>query len=102
VTAVGSQPYTFYEGMGGWASAVAFKKLHGTLVLFSGCSAREGAEVAPSSGLWVDLARVETVLSRLQLANHDESSVFSDALHWLAAPRVAVSIIAFDWLVPRY
>jgi len=75
VTVVGTQSHTFYEGMGGWASAVAFEELHGTLVLFSRCSAREGAEVAPSSGLWVDLARVEAVLSGLQLANHDESSV---------------------------
>ena len=55
---------------------MAFEKLHGTLVLFSRGSAREGAEVASSSGLWVDLARIEAVLSRLQLADHDESSVF--------------------------
>ena len=54
------------------ASGVVFEELHGTLVLFSRCSAPERAKVASSTGFRVGLTRVQPILPGLELANHDE------------------------------
>jgi hypothetical protein len=36
-----------------------------------GCRAsREGAEISPPPGEWIDLARVQPILARFQLADH--------------------------------
>jgi hypothetical protein len=46
------------------------EELHGALVLLRGGSSRKRSEVAPAAGPRVGFARVQTVATRLQLANH--------------------------------
>src|SRR5262245_47287011 len=49
---------------------VAFEELHRPLVFFGGGAAAECAEISAAACLGVFLARVESVLARLELANH--------------------------------
>jgi hypothetical protein len=54
-----------------WAlSAMVFEELDSSLMLFRLRPSGERAQVSPLSSAWIDLARVETVLSGFQLANH--------------------------------
>ena len=47
-----------------------FKVLDGALVLFRGVEAAERAEVAAAFGLRIDLAGIDSVLSRFKFAYH--------------------------------
>jgi hypothetical protein len=57
--------------MGCWSPpSVSLEKLDGAFVLL-GCPSRaERAQISPFSSSWIDLARVQPVLTRLELANH--------------------------------
>ena len=48
----------------------SLKILDLALMLLGGGAAIEGSEIAPLAGLLVDLARIEPVFSRLELADH--------------------------------
>src|SRR5262249_3853969 len=52
------------------SASMPLEILHGALVLFGGRTRFERAEIAPSTGLRIDLARIEPVLAGLQLADH--------------------------------
>src|SRR5262249_58228871 len=52
-------------------TAPALEELHRALVLLGRLPARERAEIAALAGAGVLLARIEPVLTRLQLADHD-------------------------------
>src|SRR5262245_21981388 len=51
--------------------SAALEILHAALVLLCLCPGRKRAQIAPATGLRVDLARVEPVLAGLELADHD-------------------------------
>jgi hypothetical protein len=53
-----------------FVSVLTFEELHRTLVILCLGSARESAEVPTTARAWVNLSRVQTVLTRLQLPNH--------------------------------
>src|SRR5207302_10823542 len=55
-------------------SAAALEVLHRLLVLLGGGQRLDGAQVAALAGLGVLLARIEAILTALQLADHDEVS----------------------------
>src|SRR3954452_14776766 len=44
--------------------------LHLALVLLGGSFRGKRGEIAPPSGAWIDLARIEPVFARFQLADH--------------------------------
>jgi hypothetical protein len=49
---------------------VTFEVLHLALMGFGFFHARKSSQIAALAGLWIFLARIQTVLARLQLANH--------------------------------
>src|SRR5499427_10801815 len=58
-------------GCGGWSAAsMALEILHGALVLLGRRARVERAEIAAAAGLRVDLARIEAIAARLELADH--------------------------------
>src|SRR5580704_6962489 len=54
-------------------SALALEELHRAFVLFGGRARLEGAEIAAPAGLRVELARIEAVFARFELADHGRS-----------------------------
>jgi hypothetical protein len=58
-------------------STATLEELHGPLVLLGGRAAPERAEIPPAAGTWIPRPRVEPILTRCQLANHDASLPFS-------------------------
>jgi hypothetical protein len=50
--------------------AAALEMLHRTLVLFGRRARLERAEIAPLAGFRIELARIETIASGFELANH--------------------------------
>src|SRR5215469_9227648 len=64
-------PAGFGMGCGGWSAAsMALEILHGALVLLGRRARVERTEVAAAAGLRVDLARIEAIAARLELADH--------------------------------
>src|SRR5262245_23931991 len=53
------------------ALSATLEVLHGALVLLGGRARLERAEVSPFPGLWIDLPRVESILARRELSDHD-------------------------------
>jgi hypothetical protein len=49
---------------------MAFKVLHRALMGFGFFHAWKSSQIASLPGLWIFLARIQTIFARLQLANH--------------------------------
>src|SRR5215831_17748383 len=68
---VGRCPPGSARGCGGWSAAsMTLEVLHGALVLLGRRARVERAEIAPAPGPRVDLARIEAIAARLELADH--------------------------------
>ena len=62
-------------GLSPRAAVLALEELHRLLVLLSAAARlAKSAEVSPATRSWIDLSRVQAVMSRLQLPNHVSSS----------------------------
>ncbi len=63
----------FFLASGGRAGSASLKILHRPFLCLRGFAGRERAEIAAAPRLWVFLARVQTILTGLQLSNHGRS-----------------------------
>ena len=54
--------------------------LHRALVLFRGCPCAEGPQVAALAGLGIDLTRIQSITTGLELPDHDCSAAASAAV----------------------
>src|SRR5215468_6854003 len=84
------------KGGCGGAASMALEVLHGALVLLGRRARRKRAEIAAAAGLRVELARIEAIAARLELADHRRLPRAACALRML---RFAARLCAFVAIV---